>query len=96
MVGPHGGGGGIVGNGGGALVGGLAQYQALPLLERFAARGVPFTTASDAHRYEQVADRAADLRSLLDAVGVGELQGYEGRVPHRVAVGSPPPPSEEG
>jgi histidinol-phosphatase (PHP family) len=73
------------------------QYPALPLLERFAARGVPFTTASDAHRYEQVADRAADLRGLLDAVGVGELQAYEGRVPHRVAVGSPPALlSEEG
>ena len=26
------------------------QYPALPLLERFAARGVPLTTASDAHR----------------------------------------------
>jgi histidinol-phosphatase (PHP family) len=72
------------------------QYPALPLLERFAARGVPFTTASDAHRYEQVADRAAALRGLLDAVGVKELQGYDGRVPHRVAVGSPPPLSEEG
>jgi hypothetical protein len=43
-----------------------------------------------------VADRAADLRGLLDAVGVGELQGYEGRVPHRVAVSGPPPLGEEG
>ena len=34
------------------------QYLALPLLERFAARGVPFTTASDAHRREDVADGA--------------------------------------
>ena len=66
------------------------QYPALPLLERFAARGVPFTTASDAHRHEHVADRAAALRGLLDAVGVDNLQAYRGRVPHQVAVGSPP------
>jgi histidinol-phosphatase (PHP family) len=72
------------------------QYPALPLLERFAARGVPFTTASDAHRHEQVADRASALRGLLEAVGVDTLQAYEGRVPHPVAVGSPPPPDEEG
>ncbi len=71
------------------------QYPALPLLERFAARGVPFTTASDAHRREHVADRAAALRGLLDAVGVDKLQAYRGRVAHQVAVGSPPPASEE-
>ena len=72
------------------------QYPALPLLERFAARGVPFTTASDAHRREQVADRAAALRGLLDAVGVDTLQGYRGRVPHPVAVGSPPAGGRRG
>jgi histidinol-phosphatase (PHP family) len=64
------------------------QYPALPLLERFAARGVPLTTASDAHRQEQVADRAAGLRSILDAVGVESLRGYRGRVPHTVPLGS--------
>jgi histidinol-phosphatase (PHP family) len=66
------------------------QYPALPLFERFAARGVPFTTASDAHRHEQVADRAGALRDLLDAVGIDSLQGYRDRVPHPVAVGRPP------
>lgn len=71
------------------------QYPALPLLQRFAARGVPLTTASDAHRDVQVADRAAALRELLHAVGVESLQGYRGRVPHTVAVGNPPP-SESG
>jgi histidinol-phosphatase (PHP family) len=71
------------------------QYPALPLLERFAARGVPFTTASDAHRREHVADRAAALRALLDAVGVDKLQAYSGRVPRQVVVGSPPPAREE-
>jgi histidinol-phosphatase (PHP family) len=66
------------------------QYPALPLLERFAARGVPLTTASDAHRKEYVADRALALRQILHAVGVKSLQGYRGRVPHTVALGDPP------
>ena len=71
------------------------QYPAFGLLQRFAARGVPMTTASDAHRHEQVADRATELRGLLGAVGVDSLQGYRGRVPHPVAIGSPPPAEEE-
>jgi histidinol-phosphatase (PHP family) len=62
------------------------QYPAVGLLERFVARGVPLTTASDAHRLEHVADRADDLRSVLDAVGAGVLQGYRGRDPYPVAV----------
>ena len=62
------------------------QYPAAGLLERFVARGVPLTTASDAHRLEHVADRADDLRALLGAVGTEELQGYRARVPHRVPV----------
>ena len=41
------------------------QYPAAGLLERFVARGVPLTTASDAHRLEHVADRADDLRAVL-------------------------------
>jgi histidinol-phosphatase (PHP family) len=66
------------------------QYPAVPLLERFAARGVPLTTASDAHRVEHVADHAASLRGLLGSVGVEFLQGYRGRQPHAVAVGDQP------
>jgi histidinol-phosphatase (PHP family) len=65
------------------------QYPAVPLLERFVARGVPLTTASDAHRLEQVADQADVLRGILDTVGVDTLQAYRGRVPHPVAVGAP-------
>ena len=72
------------------------QYPAVALLQRFVARGVPLTTASDAHRHEQVADRAAALRGLLDTVGVHSLQGYRGRVPHPVAVGNPQPLQSEG
>ena len=38
------------------------EYPAPPLLKRFVDRGVPLTTASDAHRLPDVADRADDLR----------------------------------
>jgi histidinol-phosphatase (PHP family) len=62
------------------------QYPSTGLLERFVARGVPLTTASDAHRLDHVADRADDLRAVLGAVGAAELQGYRARVPHPVAV----------
>jgi len=64
------------------------QYPARPLLERLAARGVGFTTASDAHRLEQVADRSADLRALLQAVGVDQLRAYSARVPRSVPLGA--------
>ena len=59
------------------------QYPAVGLLERFVARGVPLTTASDAHRLEHVADRADDLRAVLAAAGAGMLQGYRGAGPIR-------------
>ena len=63
------------------------QYPALPLLRRFVDRGVPLTTASDAHHLDHVAYRADDMRVLLASVGVEALQGYRARVAHRVAVG---------
>jgi histidinol-phosphatase (PHP family) len=75
------------------------QYPAEGLLARFAARGVPLTTASDAHRLDHVADRAADLRLLLDSVGVDRLAGYRRRQRHTVPLGpameaaGPPAPS---
>ncbi len=62
------------------------QYPAAGLLERFVARAVPLTTASDAHRLEHVADRADDLRAVLAAAGAGTLQGYRERRPHVVPV----------
>ena len=65
------------------------QYPAHPLLVRLAARGVPFTTASDAHRLEQVADRSHELRAMLASVGVERLQAYRGRRPHTVPLASP-------
>jgi histidinol-phosphatase (PHP family) len=65
------------------------QYPGLGLLERFVARGVPLTTASDAHRLEHVADRADDLRALLAAAGADALQGYRGRAGYPVAIAGP-------
>ena len=62
------------------------QFPALGLLERFVARGVPLTTASDAHRLEHVADRADDMRAVLAAAGSATLQGYRGRVAYPVPV----------
>ncbi|MGP8058981.1 MAG: histidinol-phosphatase [Acidimicrobiales bacterium] len=66
------------------------QYPAHPLLVRYAARGVPITTASDAHHLEHVADQADDLRAVLASVGVDHLQGFRRRQAHRLAV-SPAP-----
>ncbi len=62
------------------------QYPAAGLLERLVARGVPLTTASDAHHLDHVAHRAEDLRTLLGAVGVDVLQGYRRRRPYPVEV----------
>jgi len=65
------------------------QFPAQGLLERFVARGVPLTTASDAHRLEHVADRADDLRAVLGTVGAGVLQGFRGRAAYPVPVTGP-------
>ncbi len=64
------------------------QYPAQPLLVRLAAKGVPITTASDAHRVDHVADRADELRSLLASIGVHELTAFRQRVPHRIPLGT--------
>lgn len=61
-------------------------YPAPELLRRFAARGVPVTTASDAHALPDVADRAGDLRALVESAGYTELTAYRGRRPRPVAL----------
>jgi histidinol-phosphatase (PHP family) len=61
-------------------------YPAAPLLDRFAAAGVPFTTASDAHRLDRVAERGDELRELLRGVGCTSLQAYRGRRPRTVPL----------
>jgi histidinol-phosphatase (PHP family) len=61
-------------------------YPAPDLLKRFVARGVPLTTASDAHDETTVADAGDELRALLRDAGVQTLQAYEARRPRPVAV----------
>jgi histidinol-phosphatase (PHP family) len=61
-------------------------YPALPLLARFHARGVPVTTASDAHVLPDVADRAAELRALVASAGYTELARYRARRQEAMAL----------
>jgi histidinol-phosphatase (PHP family) len=68
-------------------------YPAPGLLERFCARGVPFTTASDAHELSQVADRADDLRAILSGAGIGHLWAYSARRPRPLPVAPSRPPA---
>ncbi len=62
------------------------QYPAEGFLDRLVARGVTFTTASDAHRLERVGSRAGDLADLLEARGVTELATYSNRQRHLVPL----------
>ena len=64
-------------------------YPAPDLLARFVARGVPLTTASDAHVADHVASRGDELRRLLAGVGCDGLQAYRARTPRPVPVGTP-------
>jgi histidinol-phosphatase (PHP family) len=61
-------------------------YPAPMLLQRFNARGVPITTATDAHVLERVAERRGDVRELCVAAGYDSLQAYAGRVPREVEL----------
>jgi histidinol-phosphatase (PHP family) len=60
-------------------------YPAPLLLDRFVRAGVPLTTASDAHRLADVADRSGDLADLLTTVGVGTLRRFRRRRPSDVS-----------
>ena len=62
------------------------EYPSPPLLQRFVDRGVPLTTASDAHTLPDVAERADDLRLLLKRAGVETLRGFRDRKPHDIPV----------
>ncbi|MDA8311921.1 MAG: histidinol-phosphatase [Actinomycetota bacterium] len=66
------------------------QYPALGLLVRLAARGVPFTTASDAHHLSHVADRVGDLHALLRSAGIDRLTAYRRRQPHTLPLAERP------
>lgn len=62
------------------------QYPAVGLLDRFIARGVELTTASDAHRLDHVADQAPRLRQLLADHGVDHLVRFEARRPSPLPI----------
>ena len=66
------------------------QYPSTGFLDRLVARGVTFTTASDAHRRERVGSRSSDLAELLEARGVHELATYEQRQRVMVPLRSQP------
>jgi histidinol-phosphatase (PHP family) len=55
------------------------QYPAEGFLDRLVARGVTFTTASDAHRRERVGERVGDMAAMLEARGVHEVASYTNR-----------------
>ncbi len=61
-------------------------YPSPELLRRFKARGVPVTTASDAHALSEVAHRSTDVRALLADAGYEELCAFRGRKPRAVPV----------
>ncbi len=67
------------------------QYPAEGLLVRLAARGVPFTTASDAHHLSHVADRVGELHALLRSAGVDRLTGFRRRRAHTLPLADPTP-----
>lgn len=54
-------------------------YPAPELLRRFFERGVPITTASDAHGVHYVADRADDIKSYVKDVGYSDLRAFRMR-----------------
>jgi histidinol-phosphatase (PHP family) len=65
------------------------QYPAQGYLDRLVARGLTFTTASDAHQLERVGERANDLAELLEARGVHELATYSGRTRQMTPLRAP-------
>lgn len=55
-------------------------YPALDVLDRLVDAGLGLTTASDAHRVEDIGDRFDVLRSELDARGIDTLTTFDRRV----------------
>ena len=65
------------------------QYPAEGFLDRLVARGLTFTTASDAHERERVGERAGELATLLEARGVTHLAAYQRRQRQLVSLRTP-------
>ena len=67
-------------------------YPAPDLLARFAAAGVPVTTASDAHHGDRVGERRGDVARLLADAGIDSLAAYRRRRRRLVPVAARPAP----
>ncbi|MGH9045085.1 MAG: PHP domain-containing protein [Acidimicrobiales bacterium] len=61
-------------------------YPAPGLLDRLVARGVSFTTASDAHDLERVGQGMDILRGVLKRAGIERLVGYTARAQRPVPL----------
>ena len=66
------------------------QFPATALLERFAARGVPVTTASDSHGPGRVGERAGELSRLAAAAGYHTVRAFRARHGHDVPLEATP------
>jgi histidinol-phosphatase (PHP family) len=53
-------------------------YPADSIVEMATARGIPFTTASDAHSYVQLGENYARLAETIDAFSIAEISIFEG------------------
>ncbi len=62
------------------------QYPATELIGNLAVRGVPFTTASDAHTLSLVGDQVGRLRTMLVDAGVGSIRSFSARVPRDIEI----------
>lgn len=65
-------------------------YPSPSLLERFAALGVPITTASDTHGLSHVADQGRALYDLATGAGYTTLRAYNARLGSDVGLGEAP------
>jgi histidinol-phosphatase (PHP family) len=54
-------------------------YPAASLLQRFRARDVPITTASDAHSHDLVSHRVRDLEPMIREAGYTDLAAFSAR-----------------
>ena len=62
------------------------QYPSTDLLDEFIKLGVPLTTASDAHKIVDVADRTSSMRKMLESRGVSTLAAFDKRLKREVPV----------
>ncbi|MCL5947979.1 MAG: PHP domain-containing protein [Actinobacteria bacterium] len=61
-------------------------YPSPELFSRLVKLGVPFTTASDAHSLELIADQSGRLRSILTVAGVDTIRTFSSRSPLDISL----------